>query len=109
MTNHAPDQPHPKVMCYSSKRQLQYYTVLSKPSTPSVPSDSKGKRAKGAKKESPPDMKWTMPKFYNVRPVAMVDETQPQAEIDEEVTCTNICVHVHVQCAVVLHCVVYCV
>lgn len=101
MTNHTPDQPHPNVMCYSCERQLQYYTVLSKPGTPSTPSDSKGKRGKGAKKESSPDVKWTMPKFYNVRPFVVVDETQPQAEIDEEVACTNVSVYVHcvhVQC-----------
>ena len=40
-------------------------------------------------------MKWTVPKFYNVRPVAVVDESQPQSEIDEEVGTLYMYVHTY--------------
>ena len=65
---------------------------------------STGEAGKGGKKKEKgtttarpksqtPDVgiKCTVPKFYNVRPVAVMDESQPQPEIDEEV-----CVYMHI-------------
>lgn len=79
-------------MHYSCEQQLQYYTVLSKPGTSAASATSsgsgevKGKKEKvTAKSQTPPDVKYTLPKFYNVRPVVVVGESQPQPEIDEEV------------------------
>ena len=91
---HATEQPTqpPNIMHYSCEQQLQYCTVLSKPSTPAAASSGPSESTKGSKKEKPaaksqtPDVvKCTVPKFYNVRPVAVMDESQPQPEIDEEV------------------------
>ena len=70
-------------MCYPSERQLQYFTVLSRPSTAATPANGKGKKGKATK--IPKDVKLAAPQFYNVRPMDVVDESQPQAEIDEEV------------------------
>ena len=76
---------------------------------------STGEAGKGGKKKEKgtttarpksqtPDvgMKCTVPKFYNVRPVAVMDESQPQPEIDEEVrvymynyTCECDSIHVY--------------
>lgn len=105
----------PNIMHYSCERQLQYCTVLSKPSTTAAAAGSTATgnsgaggseaaaKGKGSKKEkaaakglqAPPTaaapdvvMKCTVPKFYNVRPIVVMDESQPQPEIDEEV-------HVH--------------
>ena len=102
----------PNIMHYSCERQLQYCTVLSKPSTTAAAAGSTttgssgtaggeaATKGKGSKKEkaaakglqAPPTaaapdvvMKCTVPKFYNVRPIAVMDESQPQPEIDEEV------------------------
>ena len=59
--------------------------------TTTTPSEAKGKKAeKAAAKSQSPDVKCTMPKFYNIRPVTVVDETQPQPEIDEEVRIYNV-------------------
>lgn len=100
---HATEQPTrpPNIMHYSCEQQLQYYTVLSKPGSTVVMTNagvSTGEAGKGGKKKEKgtttarpksqtPDigMKCTLPKFYNVRPVAVMDESQPQPEIDEEV------------------------
>ena len=66
--------------------------MLSKPSTPAATSSGPGEPTKGGKKEkaaaksqTPDPVKCTVPKFFNVRPVAVMDESQPQPEIDEEV------------------------
>ena len=107
---HATEQPTrpPNIMHYSCEQQLQYYTVLSKPGSSTAATTSTGvstgEAGKGGKKKEKgtttarpksqtPDvgMKCTVPKFYNVRPVAVMDESQPQPEIDEEV-----CVYMHI-------------
>ena len=71
--------------------------MLSKPSTPAATSSGTSEATKGnrkekaaAKSQTPDVVKCTVPKFYNVRPIAAMDESQPQPEIDEEVQCSTV-------------------